>query len=164
MSRSRPEAVQDAPSLCLILLTPVPHEFRLEDSQILGTWRYLVVYSVVSGGILVVCRWLFSSDSLLFGCLFGGIRVLLGHRFGCCWWRFLSTTPGGIRLPYSGGIREMHPPLCQSEPSFCCRFSVTEGGRTSQVPPEYGGQIPTTRVTTRGGNIPPRITPTWWPT
>ena len=55
MSRNRPEAIQDTLSL-----SPMPHEFRLEDSQILGTWRYYVVFGRFwwyFGSMPVVCRW-----------------------------------------------------------------------------------------------------------
>ena len=42
--------------------------------------------------------------------LFGLYSATDSELFG---WYF-ATTPGGIRLPYSGGILEVHPPLSTS--------------------------------------------------
>ena len=96
-----------------------PHEFWLEDSQILGLGD-IWWYSVVSGGILVVCRvlvvfwWYSGGISVVFVHQFSSIRVLSGLYSATdselLGWYF-ATTPGGIRPPYSGGILEVHPPL-----------------------------------------------------
>ena len=83
-----------------------PHEFWLEDSQILGTWRYLVVFGrfwwcfggILSGGISVVFVHQFSSIRVLFGLYSATDSELYGWYF--------ATTREGNRPPYSGGIQE----------------------------------------------------------